>query len=190
MVQVKKPQTQEAILAVARRLFHQRGYHRTTLSEIAKQSNVSTANLYVYFSSKLSLLYAIYDPWFRDRLTRLERTLQRIRDPERRVYKLLHALWCELPSESNSFINNVMQAVSTSSPEDKYQPDLLRWGETRVAAMLYDALPPKLRTSIDTVRLAHVLLMAVDGFAIAHHLHPKSRCDHATLRLMTRQLLK
>ena len=189
MVQVKKPQTRDAILAAAGRLFRKRGYHLTTLSQIAKEAGVSTANVYVYFSSKLGLLYTIYDPWFRARLLRLERSLRRIRDRERRIYRLLHALWCEVPAESNSFVNNVMQAVSTSSPADKYEPALLRWAERRVGAMLREALPPERRKRLDEDRLAHVVMMAVDGFAIAQHLRPGLRCDHATLRLMTRLLL-
>ncbi len=190
MVQVKKPKTREAILNVARRLFGANGYYLTTLSQIAHGAGVSTANLYVYFPSKLSLLYSIYDPWLRERLVKLERTLARIRDPERRIFQLLHALWCEIPAESNGFANNVMQAASTSSPEDGYQPTLLRWVEKRVAAMLRDALPAHRRKVVDETRLAHVLMMAVDGYAIAHHLRPNMKCDHATLRLMTRLLLK
>ena len=189
MVQVKKAHTRDAILRAARRLFGKRGYHLTTLSEIAREAGVSTANVYVYFPSKLSLLYTIYDPWFRARLMRLERSLRRIRNSETRIYQLLHALWCEVPAEGGGFINNVMQAVSTASPEDEYEPTLLRWAEKQVGAMIRAALPPARRKRVDAERLAHVLMMALDGYAIAHHLRPGLHCDHATLKLMTRLVL-
>lgn len=190
MVQVKKPKIREAILTIAQRRFSQQGYYVTSLAQIAKEVGVSTATLYVYFSSKLSLLYAIYDPWIRERLTKLEHSLRQIRTPERRIFALLHALWWEIPAESNGFINNVMQAISTATREDKYQPTLLRWAEKRVAIMLHDALPPHRRKDVDELRIAHVLMMAVDGYVIAHHLHPGLRCDRKTLWQMTWLILK
>ena len=40
---------------------------------------MSTANVYVYFSSKLDMLFTIYGPWLQERLDRLERVLARSR---------------------------------------------------------------------------------------------------------------
>jgi hypothetical protein len=45
MAQVKKPEIRNAILSAADRLFSDRGYHNTTLAQIAAKANVSTANL-------------------------------------------------------------------------------------------------------------------------------------------------
>ena len=56
MVQVKKPQSRAAILDAAQRLFRRQSYHTTTLAQIARAAGMSTANLYVYFDSKLKIL--------------------------------------------------------------------------------------------------------------------------------------
>lgn len=184
MAQVKKDEVRRAILAAADRLFSKRGYHNTTLAQIAGAARVSTANLYVYFSSKLEILYAIYDPWLRRRIARLEAELSEARTPQQRVFKLLHALWCEIPSEKNGFANNFIQAISTSRPSEGYRPDLLRWFEERIAAMLGDALPPKRRTLIGQARFTHILVMAFDGFVISRHLNPRMICDDRTIALM------
>ena len=89
MAQVKKAAVREAIIESAFRLFSTRGYNGATLTQIAAGANVSAANVYVYFGSKLDILFAIYDPWLRDRLTRLEADLALIRWCEATVARLI-----------------------------------------------------------------------------------------------------
>lgn len=189
MAQVKKPAVREAILKSAFRLFSRQGYQRTTLSQIAAGAGVSTANVYVYFASKLEVLYAIYDPWLRNRLTRLGKRLQRERDPNRQLRVLLAALWREIPAERNGFANNVMQAASTATPDEGYNPKLLHWVEEKLAAMIRDALPPGRRDALGRVGFAHILMMAFDGFVINYHLRPGKHCSAETIELMCRLLL-
>jgi len=189
MAQIKKPAVREAILKSAFRLFSRAGYEGTTLSQIAAGAGVSTANVYVYFTSKLDVLYAIYDPWLRERLTRLGKDLARVRDPRRRLRLLLEALWRDIPAERNGFANNVMQAASTSTPEEGYNPTLLNWVEENIAAMIRDALPPERRDALGSARFAHILMMAFDGFVINYHLRPGKHCSAETIQLMCRLLL-
>jgi AcrR family transcriptional regulator len=189
MAQVKKPEIRNAILAAADRLFSERGYHATTLAQIAARANVSTANLYVYFQSKLDILYSIYDPWLRNRITQIEQELERVRTPQQRVFKLLHALWCEIPAEKNGFANNFIQAITTSDPKEGYRPELLRWLESKIATMLRDALPPERRARIGQSRFTHLLVMAFDGFVIGNHLDPGMECDDKTIALMASLLI-
>jgi AcrR family transcriptional regulator len=189
MVQVKKPEVRQAILLAATQLFTARGYHDTTVAQIASKAKVSTANVYVYFQSKIDILYSIYEPWLRERLTRLELELREERTAEKRMFKLLHALWCEIPAENNGFANNFMQAITSASPESGYRPELLQWARRRITAMLRDALPPERRKAIARPRFTHLLLMAFDGFVIGRHLYPNAKCDEATIALMTRLIL-
>lgn len=189
MAQVKKQAVRQAILRSALALFSRQGYQGTTLSQIASGAGVSTANVYVYFGSKLEVLYAIYDPWLRERLTRLGRQLARVRDPHRRLHRLLSTLWCDIPSERNGFANNVMQAVSTATPEEGYNPTLLNWVEEQIAAMIRDALPPARRRAFDTGGFAHILMMAQDGFVISYHLQPDKHCSDDTIDIICSLLL-
>ena len=189
MAQVKKQAVRDAILKSAFRLFSRKGYEGTTLSQIAAGSGVSTANVYVYFASKLEVLYAIYDPWLRERLTRLEMELARVRDPRRRLRMLLETLWRDIPAERNGFANNVMQAASTATPEEGYNPTLLHWVEEHIAAMICDTLPPGRRDEFGSARFAHILMMAFDGFVINSHLRPGRHCSRETIELMCQLLL-
>lgn len=190
MVQRKKPQIRVAILAAAFRLFSRRGYAATMVADIAREAGVSPGNVYIYFHSKLEILYAIYDPWLRARIEALERQLATERSSRMRLRRLLIALWREIPAEENGFLNNIMQAISASKPSEGYRATLVRWLEKRVADMINDALPASRRRRFAKARVAHVLIMAFDGFAIDCHLHPRRRTiDDRTIDLLTEMLL-
>ena len=190
MVQHKKPEVRAAILDGAFRLFSKRGYAATTLAEIAKAADVSPGNVYIYFGSKLEILYAIYDPWLRARIAALEEELGRMRSPRGRLRRLLTALWRDIPAEENGFLNNIMQAISVTDPSEGYRSTLVQWLEDRVAELVVEALPPARRRALRKSRIAHVLIMAFDGFAIHRHLHPtESPIDDATINAVAAMLI-
>ena len=181
MGQVKKPEVRDAILKTALQLFSRKGYARTTLEDIARGSGVSTANVYVYFRSKLEILYAIYDPWMRERLNSLETRMAVLERPEEKLRLLLTTLWRDMPAEKHGFVNNIMQAISSATARDRYRPTLLRWMEQHLERMLREALPPARRRRLEGARLAHLLVMAFNGYIIYHHINPRAPVDSATV---------
>jgi AcrR family transcriptional regulator len=176
MAQVKKTAVREAILAAALRLFRTKGYIGTTLDEIAAAAKTSRANIYVYFRSKFAILYAVFEPWLRQRLEILESQLAAIKDPRARMRHILVALWREIPSQTNGFANNLMQALSTASRNERYSPDFLRAVEKRLADMIDACLPSNPRARVDSRGLAHLAFMAFDGFAMHAHLKTGEPC--------------
>jgi AcrR family transcriptional regulator len=175
VVQVKKEEVRSAILKATYALFQEKGYNETSVSEIGRVAGVSPSNLYVYFGSKLDILFAIYDPWLRERLRALESELRTIDDPEARLRTIFGTLWRDIPAEDNGFANNMMQALSTGSVEEGYSRELLLWAEERVSAMILDCLPPERAAIAERSLLAHVVFMAFDGFAMNHKLRGPSR---------------
>jgi AcrR family transcriptional regulator len=189
MVQVKKPQARAAILDAAQRLFRRQSYHTTTLAQIARAAGMSTANLYVYFDSKLDILYAVYEPWMHARLELLQQKVNRTDLPLARLRLILRTLWRDIPAEENGFVNNIVQALSTAGPSETYKPALLNWMEERIGGMIREALPPARRSVLDKARVAHVLVMALDGFSIHNHINPRGVADNATIEAMAGLLL-
>jgi AcrR family transcriptional regulator len=182
MAQVKKTEVRAAIMAAALRLIRKHGYMETTLNDIAAAAKTSRANIYVYFPSKFALFYAVFDPWLNERLAVLERDLAAIAEPRARLRRILVALWREIPSEGNGFANNLMQALSTATSDERYSPGLLRNVELKVAAMIDTCLPPGAR--IDSPAIAHLAFMAFDGFAMHAHLKTGQPCDDAVIDSM------
>ncbi len=184
MAQVKKEAVREAILKAAYRLFRKKGYVATTLNEIATAAGISRANIYVYFRSKFVLLYALFDPWLQRRLEKLERDLIPIADPRVRLRRIFVALWRDIPAEANGFANNLMQAVSTASADERYSPASLRNVESRVAAMIDRCLDSEARRAVDSLALAQLAFMAFDGFSMQAHLKTGETCSDGLIDSM------
>src|SRR5882757_2239580 len=58
----KKQRTRETIARAARQLFAERGYHATTLPDIADAADVSTRPIFAYFPSKEDILFSDFAP--------------------------------------------------------------------------------------------------------------------------------
>lgn len=162
MAQIKKEEVRGAILSAAFALFRDQGYNDTSLPAIARAAGISTANVYVYFSSKLEILFTLYAPWLQQRLDLLDRTLARTRSRQARLEKLLLTLWRDIPRDDNGFSSNLIQALASSARED-YNPLLRELFQSRVSSWVSEflQLPPR-----DAEQMAGILLMAFDGFVI------------------------
>jgi AcrR family transcriptional regulator len=56
-----QPNTRDAILETARRLFHERGYEATGISLILKEAGINSGSLYHFFPSKEALLLGVLE---------------------------------------------------------------------------------------------------------------------------------
>lgn len=178
-MQVKKTEVRDAILESAFALFSERGYAQTTQAQIANRAGVAASSLYVYFDSKLDILFAVYRPWLMKRFDELEARVSDIATPRDRLETILYAIWRDIPSEDNGFVNNLMQAISNLGPKDTYSRDLLDDCESRISAMIADCIPKQQAHLVDDRNLfAHILFMAQDGFAISYKINgPSKRMD-------------
>ena len=119
MVQVKKADVRDAILKSAFQLFSEKDYASTSLSQIAKRAGASTSNLYVYFPSKLDLLWAVIRPWLFRQIDQLELELQGIEGSRARVERILHVLWGEIPAANNNLAINLVQGVALTDARSR-----------------------------------------------------------------------
>ncbi len=185
MAQIKKEEVRGAILAAAFQLFRDQGYNDTSLPAIARAAGISTANVYVYFGSKLEILFTLYAPWLQQRLDQLDRSLARTRSRRARLEKLLLALWRDIPRDDNGFSSNLIQALSSTARED-YNPLLRELFQGRVSGWVSEFLhlPPK-----DAEQMAGILLMAFDGFVINVRLAHGVAFNEASAKALARLLL-
>lgn len=162
MVQRKKEEVRDAILAAAFQLFTEKGYSDTTIPQIARLAGISNANVYVYFASKLQILFAVYEPWLKERLDKTDRSLKRVSDPKQKLKKLLLALWHDLPRDHNGFAHNIVEAVAASNNRGEYDPQLREHFVRRVSEWLEKCTD--LRGNKAHL-VSTVMIMAFDGFA-------------------------
>jgi AcrR family transcriptional regulator len=159
-----------AIVASAFDLFCRKGYTTTTMTEIARSSGTTVANLYVYFDSKLLILYEIYEPWLMRELDRLKEAVRAARTPRTKLRRIFTGIWNDIPAADHSFANSLIEALA-SAPEKMGKPNsLLARVESIVSALILETLPEARQTLVRGDLLAHIIWMAFDGFVINHRI--------------------
>lgn len=81
----KSERTQASLLAAAREVFAERGFERSTTSEIAQRAGVSEATLFTYFESKRRLCIDVVGRWYDEISIELEEQVPAIAGFEARL---------------------------------------------------------------------------------------------------------
>ena len=87
-VREKRQRRRQEILHAALRAFKERGYHATTLDDIAEQIGVRKTALYHYFPDKEAILYECH----RESLTEIERLMKEARELDTASEQLAHVI--------------------------------------------------------------------------------------------------
>ena len=87
-IREKRDRRRKEILRAALRGFRERGYHATTLEDIAERLGVRKTALYHYFPDKESILYACHQ----ESLAELERILSGVKEPEAAALQLAYLI--------------------------------------------------------------------------------------------------
>jgi AcrR family transcriptional regulator len=171
MAQVKKKFVEQAILDSAFELFSERGYHATTLQDIAARAGIGVSTVYSYVPSKIHLLYAVVEPWQKEAMEQLEKRVARIESPRERLRAILLGVWRDIPMENIGLANSLMEALASADPAQGKPSPLLAWVEAKLMTMLNSVLPSPPARRIDYDVLPNLVTMAYDGFVINRRLN-------------------
>ena len=80
---------QKAVVETGARLFAQRGYHATSVSDLVEATGLASGGLYHYIGSKEQLLFRVFDELMDPLLEQAEEILRGGGDPEERLRALL-----------------------------------------------------------------------------------------------------
>ena len=93
-----KSNQREQIIYTASKLFHEQGYNKTSISEIARQIGLDQSSIYYWFPSKEAILESIYDA--NRAISVLQRIQEDVNDRAVQLYMLIVydvMRKCELP---------------------------------------------------------------------------------------------
>lgn len=169
MARVKNEAVREAILSAATMEFSEKGYLKTTVNTIAKGAGTAPSNVYVYFASKLEIVLAIYEPWFKKKIFELEKAVARKKRPEQKIYCLIEGLLRDIADDETGYTATLIAALATATPPDGYRPDLLLWAEERIRRMIGEAFDEN-GDDHRLPSLARLLMLVFDGVAIRSNL--------------------
>src|SRR5947207_11209711 len=118
-VQSKYDQRLVFVLKTAATIFAEKGYHSTSIRDIARATKMSLSGLYYYFKSKEELLFLIQDYCFSTVIDDCRRLLAGVADPAHRL-KLL------IENHLNYFVQNMNEMKVLSHEANAISGDLFK----------------------------------------------------------------
>jgi len=163
-----------AILAVAKRLFAERGFHGTSVADMARETGLPVGSIYTYFENKEALMSSVLEEGWNLFFDGLGRTLAAARNPEEKLALLVYRSLPSLFEDLDLISILLTEAVHFAGLEDKLErlTSLIAGVVLELAAEkgLAFELPPRqamaalslfLLGSLDTVRLSRAAGLAV-----------------------------
>jgi AcrR family transcriptional regulator len=134
VVRRKGSDTITEILDIALSLFVKKGYHQTSMQEIAEAGGLTKGGLYYYIKSKEDVLYLLHDRFIVEGLNWLLNVEAEVKDPQQKLVKLIKA-HLEIIDNYKDDITLFFEGMRYLSPEkrqevqskrDKYESIFLR----------------------------------------------------------------
>src|SRR5215216_129992 len=107
------------VLKTSAAIFAEKGYHSTSIRDIARATKMSLSGLYYYFKSKDELLFLIQDYCFSTVLDDCRRLLAGVDDP-------VHRLRLLIENHLNYFVNNMNEMKVLSHEANSIGGDFLK----------------------------------------------------------------
>ncbi len=87
---VKNPEKRLSIMRAAEKIFAKKGFHESTIADIARTAGVSEATIYEYFNSKEELLFSIPSEGAVQHLAKNEEILQYVQGAANKIRVLIY----------------------------------------------------------------------------------------------------
>lgn len=84
-----RDQKLDSLLAAAAKVFAERGYHQTSMRDLARAADVSLAGVYYYVQNKEDLLFLIQSRNFEAVIAGMQRALEGVSDPIERMTRFI-----------------------------------------------------------------------------------------------------
>jgi AcrR family transcriptional regulator len=119
MARALNNEKRQLILEKAKRLFAEKGFGNTSVSDIARVADVPVGSIYTYFNGKEELIRAIVEEGWENLRARLRDSLAEPSSPETRITLLLDTFLPELLGDVD-FINILLsEGISFTRIEEK-----------------------------------------------------------------------
>jgi AcrR family transcriptional regulator len=189
--QGRKARTQERILVAAMQLFANRGYERTSITQIAERAGVSRAAVFWHFGDKAKLFREAGKRFlvpFRDELDRAMRDLP----PQKRLFELFAVYEDFVTGNRDQIEAFVRWVLDSPEPAGLLRDDLLALHE-QYRSEIEGALAELLREPAEARELADGLLSLLDGNLLLAIFGADVRADdrrRAGLKAIAERVLK
>ncbi|GCE03559.1 TetR/AcrR family transcriptional regulator [Dictyobacter aurantiacus] len=107
----QRQEREELILKVAQDVFLERGYHETSMDEIASRVGIAKGTVYLHFPGKDDLVIAIFERDMQEILSQMDACLDCQTSPQARLEALLHFMYAGLFSKRTQLLSSIYHSA-------------------------------------------------------------------------------
>lgn len=184
----QKVPARERLVAAARQLFSERGFHRTAMADLAEHAQVSVGTIYRSFANKSEIVRAIAEADTRDTLESLRENISKVRDGTITGAAAVEQLIFDWVSKRSDALEYEIVAEGHRNPEVAEVVSGI-CGQFRD---LFKELARILRSDIDQAEIegfAELLLACLFGMGNREFTGPHL-CERETAKIVTGLLLR
>jgi AcrR family transcriptional regulator len=153
------------IMQAALACFARKGYHLTTMDDIAQESGLSKGSLYWYFESKKELFLSIFEAYFRQMETAVRPILEGTLSPSEKLHAIAEML-VDLMAEAQSFVGVMIDFWSQTRHEEDINQLLRQIYEPYyqgLVAIIEEGIQQGEFRPVNAAHLASLLIAVYDG---------------------------
>ncbi len=102
------------------KLFSERGFHGTTIQEIANKSGVSKGAFYLHFQSKEDLILNIYKYYYQSHMERMEQISNEIPDPMESLTKQIETIFNSILDNKDFIVMQMRHSIAFGEEIDEF----------------------------------------------------------------------
>lgn len=167
-----KEAQKQRIIRAAIRVFGRYGYHKSTVSQVARQADMGRGTLYWYYKSKEDIFRSIVQQFMSEATEKINRQLQTNISFESKIKGFIRD-WLELATREED-IARIMYSVFSQS-HGKFAQEMLKSVKKMyldIIEILKNCFAREIRKGqmrpADTRRLARLLIGLLDGIILQH----------------------
>jgi AcrR family transcriptional regulator len=154
------------ILGAAIELFGRRGYHATTIREIAERAGVSTGLVYQYFGDKEDVLFLALQTVLDSYKERIPQAAEGLRDPLQRLRAAVHA-YCQV---IDAHVDATVLAYRETKSVSRARRNVIKQKEIETNALIEtqvrDCIKAGLLENVDAELLTYQIVMFAHAWAL------------------------
>lgn len=147
------------IIEAGTKLFTKKGYHNTTMREIARESTIGLGSIYQYVKNKEEILFLILEYILRQYEYRLSRSIKPEADIENKLYKSIEAYYLIVNKEYKKVVLAYAETNSLSSFYRNYIKELELKTNKIFEDILEEGVEKKIFKPIDVSLVSYNIIM-------------------------------
>jgi AcrR family transcriptional regulator len=155
----------EKILEAALLCFNEKGYHKTSIDDIAIKGKISKGGIYYHFKSKDELFLKLFNFRLNRYIEQLKSYIQEESDPEKRI-RILIQKWGLILKENEDFFKFCMEFSSMGAREKDIRKEMTSFYKSSVetfSQIIKEGISSGEFENVDAERIARLIYFLSHG---------------------------